>query len=333
MKISIENLACYLSKPLFFCLQSSFIIGVFITLSGCGKEKITLNWTELDSGTAHTLTSVYFTDANHGHVVGGDTWFKGTYLQTTDGGESWQMDTLGDKQLYGIHFNQNKNGHVVGIDGYLFKKDSPHANWDFRKLPNWDILRDVYFYDNDNGVVVGGVAFKFGVIMTIGQGYAPIAVDTFDNEINAVCFSDEKTVHAAGYGIILRSTDGGLHWSISETNGDFYRSMHFPTSTTGYIAGYSGSILKTTNAGESWNKLIDGDKIIVKNTPFRSVHFVNAEKGYLVGDRGTFWRTLDGGNNWQIVKDFPKVDFYDVHFIENTGYIVGENGRIFRFED
>ena len=57
------------------------------------------------------------------------------------------------------------------------------------------------------------------------------------------------------------------------------------------------------------------------------------EKGYLVGDRGTFWRTLNGGNSWQRVKDFPKVDLYDVYVIHNTGYIVGESGRIFRFED
>ena len=169
--------------------------------------------------------------------------------------------------------------------------------------------------------------------MTLTPNFTPLTVDTFDNELSAVCYSDANTIHVAGYGIILRSTDGGLSWVISETKGDFYRSVYFPTSTIGYIAGYSGSILKTTNAGETWTKLIDGDKITVKNRPFRSVYFVNTEKGYLVGDKGTFWRTNDGGNNWQIVKNFPNVDFYDVYVIENTGYIVGENGRIFRFEE
>jgi photosystem II stability/assembly factor-like uncharacterized protein len=314
-------------------IRLSLLLGVCIFLISCGKEKIDLEWIELNSGTAYTLTSVYFTDSNHGHAVGGDTWYRGIYLQTVDGGEQWQMDTLGNKQLFGLHFNQGQKGHAVGIDGYLFKKDEPEANWNFHKLPNWDILRDVCFNNEGNGVVVGGSAFKFGVIMTLGADYAPIAVDTFENELSAVCFSDNKTVHAVGYGIILRSTDSGLNWTISETNGDFYRSVHFPTSTTGYIAGYSGSILKTTDAGQTWKKLIDGDKIAVKNTPFRSVYFVNAEKGYLVGDKGTFWRTTDGGNNWQVIKNFPKVDLYDVYVIENKGYIVGENGRIFRFEE
>ena len=316
-----------------FLLHLSLLSAVGIAFSSCGKEKINLKWTELDSGTASTLTSVYFTDPNHGHAVGGNTWYHGTYLQTTDGGDHWQLDTLGNKQLFGIHFNQHQMGHAVGIDGYLFRKESPQSSWDFYKLPNWNILRDVCFFDVDHGIVVGGEAFKFGVLMTLGADYKPITIDTFENELSAVCYTNAKTIHVAGYGIILRSTDGGLNWSISETNGDFYRSIHFPTSNIGYIAGYSGSILKTTDAGQNWKKLIDGNKISTKNTPFRSVHFVNAEKGYLVGDRGTFWRTLNGGNNWQVVKDFPKVDLYDVHVVENTGFIVGENGRIFRFED
>jgi photosystem II stability/assembly factor-like uncharacterized protein len=331
MKTPFENIISFFKNPCY--LHLSLLLGVCFAVSSCGKEKIDIDWIELNSGTGSTLTSVYFTDPNHGHAVGGDTWYRGVSLQTLDGGENWQMDTLGDKQLFSIHFNQDQKGHVVGIDGYLFKKESPQSPWNFNKLPNWNILRDVCFYDADNGVVVGGDAFKFGVIMKLGPNYTPVRVDTFENELSAVCFSDEKIVHVVGYGIILRSTDGGLTWTISETTGDFYRSMHFPTNTIGYIAGYSGSILKTTDAGENWTKLINGDKISVKNTPFRSIHFVNADKGYIVGDHGTFWRTLDGGNNWQIVKDFPKVDLYDVHVIENTGYIVGENGRIFRFED
>ncbi len=333
MKICFEKSPSFFIVHLCRILFLSLLLGICINVSSCKKEKINLEWAEFNSGTSLSLTSVYFTDQTHGFAVGGDTWLNGIKVQTTDGGDTWQLDTLGDKQLFGIHFNQNKIGHAVGIDGYLFKKDSPQSEWRFHKLPNWDILRDVCFYDGDNGVVVGGAAFKYGVLLTLGANFTPIVIDTFENELSAVCYSDEKTVHVSGYGIILRSTDGGVNWTISETKGDFYRSIHFPTSTTGYIAGYSGSILKTTDAGQSWKKLIDGDKITVKNTPFRSVHFVDAEKGYLVGDKGTFWRTLNGGNDWQIVKDFPKTDLYDVFVIENTGYIVGENGRIFRFED
>lgn len=332
MKFNFNCLNLF-AKALRYFLQLSLLLILSIAVGGCGKEKIELEWIELESGSSSTLTSVYFTDSEHGHIVGGDTWFHGIYLETTDGGIHWQMDTLENKQLFGIQFNQSQHGYAVGIDGYLFKKDTPHSDWIFHKLPNWDPLRDVCFYDENRGVVVGGTAFRFGVLMTLGPELTPIVTDTFENELSAVCFSDQTTVHVAGYGIILRSTDGGINWTISETNGDFYRAIHFPTSTIGYIVGSSGSILKTTDAGQNWKKLIDGDKLTVKNTPFRSVYFINAEKGYLVGERGTFWRTLDGGNNWQIVKDFPKADLYDIYVIGNTGYIVGENGRIFQFED
>ncbi len=179
--------------------------------------------------------------------------------------------------------------------------------------------------------MVGGVAFKSGVIMTIGADYSTVAIDTFDNEIDAVCFSDENTVHVAGYGIILRSTDGGLTWTESETSGDWFRSMHFPTANIGYIAGYTGTILKTTDNGQSWQEIRKARA--TKDVPFRAIHFVDAEKGYIVGDDGTLWRTIDGGDNWQTVKGLPNVDFYDIHVIDNTGYIVGTDGRMFRFED
>ena len=133
-----------------FSLKNSssllLIFGACFLLTNCGKEKIDLEWVELNSGTSSTLTSVHFTDSNRGHIVGGNTWYYGIYLQTIDGGENWQMDTLGNKQLFGMHFNQGQKGHVVGIDGYLFKKDSPESPWNFNKLPNWNILRDVLFF-------------------------------------------------------------------------------------------------------------------------------------------------------------------------------------------
>lgn len=333
MNINFRRLTFSSVNSLFSTLRLSLLLGICIAVSSCGKEKISLDWVELDSGTAYPLTSVHFTDVNNGHAVGGETWYRGAYIHTADGGETWQADTLGDKQLFGIHFNQENIGHAVGINGYLFRKETVQSDWVFYRLPRWNFLRDVCFTDEGYGTVVGGSAYNFGIILTMNPNYNTFTLDTLENELSAVSYSDKNTIHAAGYGIILRSTDAGQNWTVSETNGDFYKSISFPTNTIGYIVGYSGSILKTTDAGQSWEKLIDGDKITVKNTPFRSAHFVNAEKGYLVGDNGTFWRTIDGGENWQVVEDFPDTDLYDVFVVENTGYIVGENGRIFRFEE
>ncbi len=311
-------------RLIYLCL----IIGLTAFLS-CKKEKISLSWDNLNSGTSHNLTAVHFTHADTGYAVGGDTWYLGIMLHTYDGGNNWQVDSIANKQFFGIDFLPDGTGHIVGIDGYLFEQKPD--NWQFHRLPRWNILRGVDFYEAQRGVVVGGEAFSIGVIMTLGDNYATVATDTLDNQLESVTYSDEKTIHAVGYGLILRSTDGGLTWAPSETTGDYFREVQFVNSRTGYIIGYNGTLLKTTDAGESWDRLRGGDQITVSDKPFLAMHFVDADRGYICGEGGLLWQTTNGGEDWAIVKDLPNVDFYDVFVIEDTGYLVGENGQIVRF--
>lgn len=314
-----------------FCFYFFLLFGLLF--SACKKEdKIQLNWEELNSGTNSELTGVYFTDDNTGHVVGGHTFFSGIYLQTKDGGDTWQSDPFSGKQLFGLSFNSNNIGHSVGIDGFLFSITEPYENWNFYRLPNWDLLRDVAFNSKNEGILVGGVAFANGQITIVDTNYQAVKVDTFEHQFDAVSYSDDETIHVAGYGIILRSSDKGQTWVDSGISGDFYRSISFPSATTGYIVGYSGSILKTTDNGLNWKYLRDGDELSVTDKPFRSVYFMDNLKGFIVGENGLCWRTQDGGDSWETVTGLPDFDFIDVFANEDNVFIVGEGGRILRLE-
>ncbi len=290
-------------------------------------------WSEQDSPTTFTLNSVFFTDADIGHIVGGDTWTDGVYLQTTDGGNTWLRDTLGDKELFALTFDQNNAGYAVGIDGHIFFKDSPDEEWEFWRQNRWFIMRDAAFYDSKNGVIVGGEAFQFGKILKMEDDYILNLVDTLENEMSAVAYSDETTVHVCGYGVVMRSTDAGFNFTQLDISGDFYKDIHFPSANTGYIVGASGTILKTTDGGATYETLRDGDKLFVSDKAFQSVFFADENKGYIVGNNGIFWVTKDGGDSWKQVADFPDVNLRDVFVIEGIGYIVGEQGRIFQFVD
>jgi photosystem II stability/assembly factor-like uncharacterized protein len=309
----------------FFCLLFFF---------SCKKETIEVIWEELASGTSDNLSAVHFTDENSGHIIGGKTWYNGIYLQTKDGGATWAVDNFADKQLFGLYFNANNIGYTVGIDGYLFSSsDDSHEQWIRQSIPRPDILRDVCFNNRNEGVLVGGVAFAQGVIMVVDTNYATLHVDTFLNQLNAVCYSDDNTIHVAGYGIIFRSVDGGTTWIENEVSGDFFQSISFPSPTTGYIVGYNGTILKTTDKGITWKNLRRGDAIGIPDKPFTAVHFADELYGYIVGEKGLCWRTIDGGEHWQIVKGLPGFDFSDVYMINDKVYIVGESGGILRFRD
>jgi len=221
-------------------IKFSFLV-LFLSLSiffGCKKETIELSWEELNSNTNITLTAVHFTDENNGHTVGGSTWTTGSHLQTDDGGNSWSENNIADKQLFGLHFNENGIANTVGIDGYLFNNKNPLIeDWNFHRMPRWDILRDVCFNSRNEGVLVGGVAFAEGVIMVLDTNFIVPYISTFSNQLNAVCYSDDNTIHVGGYGILLRSIDGGMSWNESSISGDFYQAISFPTSTTGYVVG------------------------------------------------------------------------------------------------
>ena len=253
----------------FLLLVKCFVIGLLCVLfSSCDrKEKIELEWEEVIVSNSLPLNDVHFTDVNNGHVVGGDNWFKGCYLSTTDGGQTWSEDSISNKRLFALDFLPGGFGVAVGVDGYHFRKETVSSDWKFSRLPFWEILRDVAYKNPTEGFAVGGAAYANGVIIKLTNNTATRR-DTFDNELAAICYSDDNTIHAMGYGIVLRSTNAGETWTRLPVYGDFYRAIHFPSESVGYAVGSSGTILKTTDKGGSWKKLRDGSKIRVSSVPF-----------------------------------------------------------------
>jgi hypothetical protein len=93
----------------------------------------------------------------------------------------------------------------------------------------------------------------------------------------------------------------------------------------------SGVMLKTTNAGASWDSLTSG----TTNSIF-SVHFpVDAQTGYAVGDMGTILVTTNGGGTWVSQVSGTTNHLGSVYFPVNTqtGYVVGETGTILKCID
>ncbi len=308
-----------------------FLLGLIVLLTACGKEKIQINWDEQQSPTTESLTAIEFSSALEGHAVGGLNWEKGSYLSTKDGGLTWEQDSISPKKLFGLHLNHNKL-YTVGIQGYLLMKEID-GGWLFYNTPFGGIFRDFTINDTNRSIFVAGEAYRFGEVLTMNENFEIIARDSFAQELSAVCYSDENTAHAVGYGTVLISKDQGMTWAYQDVKDDFFKDIMFPTSEVGYIVGSIGNILKTTDGGETWEKLRNGNSIVVSDKSFNAVHFVDAEKGYIVGDKGNFWRTLNGGKDWSVIEDFPDANLMDITYKDGHGYIVSDEGRIFHFED
>ena len=113
-------------------------------------------------------------------------------------------------------------------------------------------------------------------------------------------------------------------------------SIYFPDAYTGYVVGFSGTILKTINGGITWTTLSSGT-----TSELLSVFFTNDNMGCTVGNDGTILTTTNGGG-WGIGIDenyhpvnviFPN-PFSDHIMIKNETnksvqiYLYNLNGRL-----
>ncbi|MGQ9708559.1 MAG: glycoside hydrolase family 113 [bacterium] len=250
--------------------------------------------------TRRNLRSVCFpVDTMTGYVVGD----SGTIIKTTDSGDEWRCYASGThKDLYAVDFPTRDSGYAVGAGGVILKTNNGFSGCENVSVPG--LLMDYY----------------------------------------SVCFpKNTLTGYVVGdSGTILKTTDGGRNWQRvfaslgSETLRVRLRSVAFPRgaqspAAVGYIVGDSGTILKTTNAGDSWYRLPGP-----VNVNLNGVDFISPEVGFVVGDRGTLLKTTDGGEQWELFFfrtrewDFNSVAVPDY---DSARFIVGTKGIILRAGD
>lgn len=311
------------------------LLTLSVFLFACSKEPLPLPvFRELNApGNGQDLTSVWFTDSITGYVTGGTPWQSGLILSTSDGGSTWQTDTVLANRMECVMFDAAGRGYVCGMDGLAFLRWVGQPHWHpFRMDYSWN--RGCFFWDIGHGIVVSGEGFETGKARKLGPNavWFQDTVHQFPNALSAVWLSDSLTAHAVGLGWVLRSDDGGRSWLRLPQTGDFFRSVHFPTPTIGYICGHNGTLLKTTDSGRNWFTLRDGGPF--GGEPFRALWFTSADKGYLVGDGGLLWRTENGGADWVPLAGLPEAtDASDVFVLGQRGWITTDGGRVFYFEE
>ena len=100
-------------------------------------------------------------------------------------------------------------------------------------------------------------------------------------------------------------------------------AVYFTDANTGYVAGDSGIILKTSDGGNQWIILNSG-----ATGELRSIYFITPVTGYIAGD-DVILKTEDMGSTWTDISPPGLVwtGLESVHFpIADTGYVVGRYG-------
>jgi len=109
-----------------------------------------------------------------------------------------------------------------------------------------------------------------------------------------------------------------------------FHGVAMTDNATGIVVGERGTILRTTNNGQSWTQPFSR----TENALF-DVMFLNSDVGVAVGaaipDPSVVLRTRFGGTEWRVDDLFLQEDLRAAILIDkNTGVAVGENGTILK---
>ncbi len=139
--------------------------------------------------------------------------------------------------------------------------------------------------------------FLFFVLLmrTQAQVWSPISGLPSAAGLKTVKFIDLSTGWAAGEnGTIMKTTDGGINWSIqSSGTTSTIRSIFFLNATDGWACGDEGTIITTSNSGTTWTP-----QLSPYSSQYNSIRFVNTTTGWLTGSGNVLLKTIDGGTNW-----------------------------------
>jgi len=154
---------------------------------------------------------------------------------------------------------------------------------------------------------------------------------SFPEDIGAICFIDNN-IGFAGSGWnastkkIMKTTDAGNSWNDLIITNNAITRIYFYNYNLGFAIGENGTFYKTTDSGVNWILIPLGE-----TETFRGIYFYNDQIGWSCLGSDKILRTTDGGNNWDNSFTSGAIANEDIEFInEFTGFTVGVYASMYK---
>lgn len=312
------------------------VLFLMLLIAGCRKPTVELIAYQADAHTNLNLHDVFFVNDSVGFICGGDKWTKGIFLRTTNGGFTWSLpDSIFNAACYTMHFFDGANGIVAGHNS-LFATTTDSGKTFTVSTSDYRPINDISFISPQYGVKAGGEidAYLGGYVAHTTNGGQTFVRDSLDGNMTAIQYADAQTVYASGFGAIYKSTDGGQSFNPLDARGDFFLSLSAPTATTAYFAGYQRLILKTTDGGKTFEKVMKGNAPFSPREHFRCIQFIDEYNGIVAGDEGVMYVTHNGGDTWNKAKKITTQNIRAIHlFSKTSGIAVTDGGGVWLFRE
>lgn len=254
-------------------------------------------WQKVENLLGSDLQSVQWIDGiGTAYAVG----TKGTLIQTTDGGFSWDMlDTYGQNvtsQLNDLVVDANLFGYAVGnnstiieINGITVTAVSPVVTTSGYQLDGNDHITSILY----NG----------------GSYYITV---------------DYTSVNGDQFGLLFRSSDG-VNWEALPSVKVGQLSKVQAIDANNYVAvGQHGTFLKSVDGGDNWFV-----QSVDSKADFIDVYFSNTTEGIAIRENGLLYATHDGGDTWGVLH--PTLSFNEFYpYVQDQALAYGSNGALAR---
>ncbi|MBS4015482.1 MAG: hypothetical protein KGZ86_03500, partial [Candidatus Latescibacteria bacterium] len=286
-----------------------------------------LNWVDQSFVTPRYFFDIFFLNSQKGWIGGNE----GFIFYTPNAGQNWYRQAMGlSKWAARVFFINDTVGWAACGEAIVAKTVSgsettySFSTWDQAFLPNPPFSADscdiygIHFIDENRGWFCAGRYPEYDAVAgetlyTKGQGYIARTTDGGANPLTWqllrrdtiydffdihfidslhgwVVGGNDRTMSA----VIMKTQDGGLNWqSVTiPTQAKYLRGLKFIGSTHAWAVGRNGTILHTSNSGNTWVM----QQSYIDTTLF-DVDFGDTLHGLIAGN-GYVLYTHNGGANW-----------------------------------
>ncbi len=262
-------------------------------------------WTPQKFALTTPINDIHFITPDNGYLLSGPAIWA-----SADGGTTWQSSYVvqpkevggTSAELYSIRFSSKKNGWAVGSISASEK----------RKGVITERVIDSLVLRTEDG----------------GNTWRRWRVPSSNELIHLDVSGDKRAWIVGAEGTILYTNNNGDSWQMQRSNTqETLYHIDFRNDKNGLAVGKKGTLLRTLDGGETWIPVM----LPVTNT-LLSVALVSDDEAWIVGRGGLILRTSDSGLTWIVQDTTTKNNLFALYFDKKTGYAVGADGLVMRYE-
>lgn len=271
----------------------------------------------LNSNVTDEIMDISFENERYGCAI----IKNGNCITTSDSGKTWALayTNSGNTTLTSV-LTFTYAWYVTTQNGTYLKSTNKGSSWTQITFNNNDGINDLVFTTNNNALAAGnnGKLLKY-------NGTAWITQNTGSNSILNKIASNNNNKIVVGNDATILKLQNNIWTPITSPVNVNLNSICLKDSLTGYIVGDYGFVLKTIDAGLTWNVILAGADVNFSDI------ISHKDTLWAIANEGVIYTSINNGNTWNRFSIGVADDLNSIVYQFNKGYIVGKNGLLRTF--